>query len=365
MKDELVLAFAEAALARGDYRQCLIALEGLAHKYPLNSHKDSKLKMLMITALIGQGDQEKAVLICRQLTHSKDNEIRQVSKQLLSVLESPRLGRPDNWSIQLPSLDLDPSTGSNFYKTKEAREKQPEEKAPLTGPTRDLSLGFSSLVLVILISLTIFLSGCVQIITDIEVQGPDQIQLNWEIKSISKQLLPWQVEFERSIQESRIKVKVNTTSEGQQKIQTKTLRSDEASMVVQEIFSTAAKTAGVKIPPPTLSLKEKNWIIGVQQELHLTVDLEEIPQIPDLKLLARIHKAKNKDMLGKPLATSQVGTNVNWQIKQGELNSIEFHQWRWNKLGIGTVLVIILFVLNLILQRIRLKMGFGFPELPP
>ena len=37
------LAFAEAALARGDYSQCLNALEKLLEDHPLNTAKGSKI----------------------------------------------------------------------------------------------------------------------------------------------------------------------------------------------------------------------------------------------------------------------------------------------------------------------------------
>ena len=80
---EPALAFAEAALARGDYSQCIQALEELSKEHPLNSTEGSKVRMLMVTAWMGKGDNKKAISICRQLTRSKDNKIREISKQLL------------------------------------------------------------------------------------------------------------------------------------------------------------------------------------------------------------------------------------------------------------------------------------------
>ena len=68
----LALANAEASLSRGDYSLCLNELEELSKNYPKNSEEGSKIRMLMITALMGKGDNEKATEICRELTHCKD-----------------------------------------------------------------------------------------------------------------------------------------------------------------------------------------------------------------------------------------------------------------------------------------------------
>ena len=112
------LAFAESALARGDYNQSLVALEELARKYPLNSEKGPKIRMLMVTAWMGKGDNERAISICRELTLCKDNEQRDIYRQLLLVLQSPNLERPSNWSINLPKLDIDTGEGLNLYQAK-------------------------------------------------------------------------------------------------------------------------------------------------------------------------------------------------------------------------------------------------------
>ena len=81
------LASAEVFLEHGDYGCCLSLLSPLAEKYPLPSIEGSKIRMLMVTAFIGKGEQEKAISTCRLISKSKDLEIRQNAKQLLSVLE--------------------------------------------------------------------------------------------------------------------------------------------------------------------------------------------------------------------------------------------------------------------------------------
>ena len=359
------LAFAEAALARGDYSQCLNALEKLLEDHPLNTPKGSKIRLLMITALMGEGDDQQAISICRQLIRCKDNDIRQISKQLLPVLESPSLERPANWSIKLPSLDINPLTGSNSYKGGRKITKARTSPKPPTGPTKGMRSGFLILVLTILSGLTILLSGCIQIKTEINLPDPDRIKLSWQIESESNKILPWQMKFEDSLTKLISDIDVFTTPEGSQTFTAKALKPEEANLILQQTFSTAAKAAGFDIPPPILSLQEKNWLIGVHQNLKLMVNLENLQEIPGLKLLIVINNPDNENFISKPLLTKMEEGKVHWQIKSGRINTLEFEQWCWSRIGIGTILIIILLGLSLALQKIRLKMGFGFPELPP
>ena len=107
---------AEAALERGDYSQCLALLEPLSQKYSLSGEEGPKIRMIMVTAFLGKGDDLKAISTCRMLTKCKDPDLRQRSKQLLSILEAPSLERPANWSIQLPNLELTSLEENTFNK---------------------------------------------------------------------------------------------------------------------------------------------------------------------------------------------------------------------------------------------------------
>ena len=152
------LATAEASLQRGDYGQSLVFLESLASQYPLPSKEGAKIRILMITAWMGQGEDQKAIATCRLLTNQKESTIRQQAKQLISILEAPSLSRPDNWSIKIPQIDLETKMGrSEFKASKPIKEKIIVH--PPTGPTRAFDIGFPTIVVAILIILTIFLSN--------------------------------------------------------------------------------------------------------------------------------------------------------------------------------------------------------------
>ena len=103
------LSEAEAALERGDYGQSLDLLLPLAEQHPLNSPEGPGLRLLMITAWMGQGQDDKAIATCRMLSRCRDPKLRQQAKQLLGVLEAPSLDRPERWSMRMPQLELNGS----------------------------------------------------------------------------------------------------------------------------------------------------------------------------------------------------------------------------------------------------------------
>ena len=174
------LKAAEDALERGDYGQCLRLLEPLAEAHPITEPKGASVRMVMVTAWMGQGDDQKAIATCRLLTRCKDVELRNRARQLLSVLEAPSLDRPARWSMQLPTLEMAPKLGKRPRSSRRSRKPKPPPPPP-TGPTRGPSAGFAALVLAVLLGLTLLLSGCVRVSADIELGGPDRLAMRWQI----------------------------------------------------------------------------------------------------------------------------------------------------------------------------------------
>ncbi|HJN36439.1 MAG: DUF3153 domain-containing protein [Prochlorococcus sp.] len=360
------LAVAEAALARGDYGQCLAWLQPLADRYPLPSNEGAEIRMLMITAWMGQGDEQKALDTCRLLSRCPDPDLRQNAKQLLSVLEAPSLERPANWSIQLPALDLNPMTGNGQAISRQRQRKKPEgPPPPPTGPTRAPSMGFAALVMVVLIGLTLLLSGCVRLTADVGLPGPDRVELSWQLQSSTQRLLPWQLRFEQELATSTPKLQIIDDADGTQLIQAPVLSSKQANTLLQGVMAAAARAGGLELAPPVLTLAERNWLIGIQQDLSLAIDLSELPEVPGLQLAVRIKPAPQRRAAEtSPLPAIRDGAQLNWVLQPGEINRLESHGWRWSGLGLGAILVMVLLAMTLILQGMRLKLGFGFPELP-
>ena len=152
------LTKAEEALSRGDYGQCIKILENLINHQNINVDNDSKIRMILITAYLGKGEDNKAIEICRTLVKSKDNSIKEEAKLLLPILEAPSLNRPSSWSVEIPTLN---NSYKNSTKILTKIKPNPINKSkvyyPPTGETKNPDFGFLALVVIVLSLLTFLL----------------------------------------------------------------------------------------------------------------------------------------------------------------------------------------------------------------
>ena len=188
----------------------------------------------------------------------------------------------------------------------------------------------------------------------------------WNIESNSNKLIPWQNNLNSSLKKLDPKITIETnTEEGKQIIEAPSLNAKEANIFLKNAIKIASNTAGFDPPPSSLSLNEKNWVIGVEQTLDLKIDLRTIPKIPGLKIGILIDSSSKKGIQkGYPLQTTISNQQIKWPLKLGSTNSISFHKWQWSRIGIGIILILLIMSLSLLLQYLRLEMGFGFPQLP-
>ncbi len=366
MSRETTLREAKQALSRGDYRRCIYLLDLLLESDSLQSDGGGEIGTIMITALIGQGNTQKAICICEILAKHKRDLIRQQAKQYISVLNSPSLERPDNWSIKIPDLTINNHESFSGFKRKLKKEKK-FVPLPPTGSTKYLSLGFTIISCLIFSLLTFLLSGCVEFNTEMEINGPDRIRMNWNTQSNSNQLIPWQENFNSSLRNISAKFSIATIEdEGRQIIKAPSFSSKDANTTLQNIASIAAENAGFESPKIELSLQEKNWLIGLEQEINLNIDLREIPEVPGLRLGIIINSAYQKDLpISSPLSSSFLDKKIKWPLQVGSINNLSLHKWQWSRIGLGTILIFLLMIFSMTLQYLRLELGLGFPELPP
>ena len=351
----------EAALEKGDYGICIKIIDPLLLDFQAETEIGGQLRLLIVTAYMGKGDEQKAINICQTLIHNKKESVRQQAKQLLSILDSPRLPKPSNWSVEIPKLEMEPSLKSSFSKAKKKREKIYH---PPTGPTKSLDFGFSIILLIILL-ITFLLSGCVDISTNLSVTGPDRLKISLDIDSNSGESIPWQMEFEENLSKKHSILKLQT-HEDKQHFESPTIRFEEVNKLLQEIVLAASKASGFSIKKPEIITNNKNWIIGTSQNFKIYFDLREIPKIPGLKLNIVINGIGNKNNFKtKPLEPTFNQGLTSFPLEIGQINQLEISNWKWNQISVGIILIILLILLSLSLQRFRLQMGFGFPELPP
>ena len=352
----------EAALEKGDYSICIKIIDPLLLDFQAETEIGGQLRLLIVTAYMGKGDEQKAINICQTLIHNKEESIRQQAKQLLSILDAPHLPRPSNWSVEIPILEMEPSLKSSVSKAKKKREKIYH---PPTGPTKSLDFGFSIITLLIILLITFLLSGCVDISTNLSVTGPDRLKISLDIDSNSGESIPWQMEFEENLSKKHSILKLQT-HEDKQHFESPTIRFEEVNKLLQEIVLVASKASGFSINKPEIITNNKNWIIGTSQNFKIYFDLREIPKIPGLKLNIVINGIGNKNNFKtKPLDHTFNQGLTSFPIESGQINQLVISNCMWYQISVGIILIIALTLLSLSLQRLRLQMGFGFPELPP
>ena len=353
---------AEAALNKGDYNYCIRIVDPLLLGFQADTPTGGQLRLLLITAYMGKGNEQEAINICKTITKNKKESVRQQSKQLLSILDAPHLEIPTNWSVEIPKLKMEPSLNSSFRKTKK---KGKETNHPPTGPTKNLDFGFSILTLLIILFLTFFLSGCVNISTNLSVTGPDRLKISLDIDSNSSESIPWLMEFEDNLTKEHSILKLQTHN-GKKHFESPTIRFEEANKLLQQTVIVASKTSGFNINKPEIITNNRNWLIGTRQNLKIYFDLRGFPKVPGLKINIITHDIGNKNNFKtKPLDHTFKKGAAFFPLEIGQLNQLEVSNWKWNQISVGIILIILLTLLSLSLQRFRLQMGFGFPELPP
>ena len=359
------VAAAEAALERGDYGQCIALLEPLAEATPISDNQGAEIRMLLVTAWMGKGDESKALSTCRLLTRCKDPELKTRARQLLDVLEAPSLARPASWSMQLPTLEMDPRVGKR-PKLFNRRKLRPPPPSPPTGPTRAPAAGFAVLVITVLIGLTLLLSGCVRITGDLSIPGPDRVEMAWTIDSRSGLKLPWQDAFSRELRAMHLPWKIRNSGNGHLEVKAPPQNGEEAAALLSQTVEAAGRSAGLVLPAPSLRLEERNWLVGLEQELLLELDLSALENLNELQIAVRLgNQASMRRLESSPsVANKNAKGELIWPLTIGMQNRLQWSQWRWSPLGLGSVVIVALLVLTASLQRLRLLMGFGYPELP-
>jgi len=360
------LSQARTALERGEYGQVRRLLEPLAEASSPRSAPAAELRLLLATALMGQGEAEAAARWCRSLRGCQDPEMRARGKALEEVLEAPALQRPRNWSLTLPDLSaagsLETAT-AKLSRLRRSRRPAPPPPPPV-GPTR-APAGFAALVALVLVLLLLasLLGGCMEVRTDLHFAGPGRLEISHHLRSGSGAALPWQRAFSAALSPRGFRSSHNGA---ETTLRSGVLPQEQAQAALAASLEAAAQAAGQSLPPPRLAWQERNWLVGVQQRLQLEIDLRNLPSLPGLQLelgLAPLPRRAVRRAEPEPV----VGAAPNqllWPLRVGQRNRLEIRCWRWNPLGLGALAVALLLPLALGLQTLRRQLGFGLPELP-
>lgn len=369
------LATARQALDRGEYGAVLRLLEPLAEQHPPVTARGAGLRLLIATALMGQGRTDQAAACCRTLLACGDAALRSQARDLLTVLEAPALRRPRDWSLTLPDLSATAPVeglGSGSLRRPPSRQPPPPPPPPV-GPTR-APLGFAAAVALVLVTLLLatMLGGCMEVRSDLRFEGPGRIRLTHHLSSPSGRPTPWQTRFARALEEGGFR---SLPRPREQVLQTAVLPAAAAMEALATSYLVAGELSGIDLPPPRLELRERNWLVGVHQHLVLDLDLRPVPLASGLDLALKLEPLPAATIdRAEPLPVERVpgrashraerSAGIRWPLQAGSRNVLEARCWRWSGLGLGVAGILVALALALALQRIRQRLGFGLPQLP-
>ena len=367
-----ILGEARTAIDRGEYGLSLRLLEPLAENHRAVTPIGAGVRLLMATALMGLGEGEKAATCCRNIQGCIDPTLRARARELLQVLEAPALQRPRAWSLTLPDLGSAPTlegTGTSRLRRRPAG--PPPPPPPPVGETRS-PRGFAAIALLLLslLLLASMLGGCVEISSELRFDGPGRLQLSHGLRSPAGRSTPWQQRFQAALRQGGLPFRSEERTDGWD-LSTPVLPASQALQALAGSVRAAAALSGVDLPEPSLHLRESNWLVGVRQQLSLDLNLTAIDPLPSLSVELRLVplplRAVRRATPALPIAIP-AGRHrppaVIWPLRPGEENHLEVSCWRWSPLGLGGLAVAGGLGLVLALQRIRLRLGFGLPQLP-
>ena len=361
------LATARRALDHGAYGQVIRELEPLVEQYPPITPVGAQLQLLMATAWLGQGQSQQAIACCQRVRACTDGAVRAQARDLLAVLEAPVLRRPREWSLTLPPLGEAPPLEGRVkgMGRRRSRPQADEPPPPPVGPTR-APLGFALVVLAVLAGLAFLLGGCVQVRAELQFHGPGRLQVGFEQHAQGGRPSPWQQQFAGRLRHTGFSA---IGAGAEPRWVSPVLPAATALDLLASNLAEAARLAGVSLPAPKLQLQERNWLVGVRQQLQLDLDLRGIDTLPGVDLALELQPLRpGAVQRAEPLAARPAGPaparRLQWPLELGARNRLELRCWRWSPLGLGSLLIALALGLVSLLAVLRRRLGFGLPELP-
>ena len=363
---EQVLETVEFALAKGEYHFCIEFLLPIIESFPLSSKEGVNLRTILITALCGINKKEEAKRFCKELLKSYDNKTRENAKYLMEVIDSPDIKKPENWNVQFES---DPTRNKKSLNSLRRKRELVEEKKFInvtdtpTGATKPFKKGFSIIIFFILLLLIPLLSGCVKVENNLDLSEPDSITNNIKIESKYIKKFPWQIKFEEKIKDIFPDAEIKQV-ESTFFLKNKNLNLEDTKKVLKQIGSAAGEllegSTNIEI-----NTSQKNFIFFKKNFYKVDLDLSFIQNVENLELIFNIKTPNKANLAGENNSNLEITRNlIIWNLNTGQMNTLEFAFWSWNKLLIGISIIFIIIGLAYALRFYRFQLGSDLPQLP-
>ena len=136
-------------------------------------------------------------------------------------------------------------------------------------------------------------------------------------------------------------------------------------MELNKILKIASSTAKIELEDIEIKNNIKDYLFGKKYLLEINLDLNNLEKIMDLEIyMDFINQGKVKLLNKNDHISLDKNSKIKWKVLPGELNHISFTIWQWNKIFLGSLLVILVTLFSYFLRNNRYELGSDLPELP-
>ena len=356
----------EFALNNGEYNHCIEIINPLLEKFTASSKEGINLRMLLITAYSGINKKDEALKICKQLAKSRSSLIRENAKSLIEILNAPDLKTPENWNIKFENNIKGKNntiTSKVISKKINQEEKSIKVSKKPTGETKSFQDGFVIIALILFILLISLLSGCVKIQNNLDIRDVNSINLDLEIESKYLGKIPWQVNFEKEINEN-FNQAIIKYDDDKLFIKERDLSLDETKNKLNKIIKIASETTPIHFNNIKIDHSEKDYFLVKKHFFSIIFNLTELDKIDNLELSINIINP-SKPIIVENIKNIKVNKQkINWELILGEINQIKFIYWDWNKLFLSSIITFLFVLIAYLIKINRYQLGSNLPSLP-
>ncbi len=111
------------ALENGKYKISIVHLESAKNLVDTSTRLGAEIQILLVTAYQAIGKREEAIALCQELVKHPNLQTRQKAKEVLYIIQAPKLQRPEEWMSKIPDLGDEEATKVQYVTAKKQRKK--------------------------------------------------------------------------------------------------------------------------------------------------------------------------------------------------------------------------------------------------
>ncbi|WP_016951004.1 tetratricopeptide repeat protein [Anabaena sp. PCC 7108] len=117
------------AFENGQYREAVENLEKASVLLARNTRFAGEVDIWLVTAYEAAGRTDDAIALCQQLRRHPHYETKKQARQLIYILQAPKLKRPKEWMTEIPDLDAISDHDSKRFVTATPKKSTPRQKS--------------------------------------------------------------------------------------------------------------------------------------------------------------------------------------------------------------------------------------------